>query len=245
MVQRSSQMGLGTEAFNEPCIVAELLVEQLHRHHATQRDVFGLENHGRRALPDRGYEAIAIRKDASYLVHHLGIGHPCRVVRPTPTVAPLTNQGSPNCADPTTEAPVCSKHMLDRPFIRRFGVPLLAALAVGAFAAMIFAAQGNDNEAARDEAVVELIPNDGDEVLAQSSVGAVLEPGYAVELTINGTVIPPEQIREVDGTFVFRPDEGNAITALRAETNCALISYWPVAIGPNESKSTTWCFTAS
>lgn len=135
--------------------------------------------------------------------------------------------------------------MLNHPLVRRFAVPLLAALAVGVFAGMIVAAQGNDEEAARDDAIVALIPNDGDEVLSQSNVGIVLDPSYDVELTINGTAIPPEQVRAVDGTFVFRPDRGQVISSLRADTNCALALYWPRSTGKDDAKSTTWCFTAS
>lgn len=135
--------------------------------------------------------------------------------------------------------------MLNHPLVRRFAVPVLAALAVGMFAGMIIAAQGNDSEAERDDAIVALIPNEGDEVLSQSNVGIVLDPTYAVELTINGTLIPAEQLREVDGTVVFRPDRGQAISSLRADTNCALARYWPRSIGETEAKSVTWCFTAS
>lgn len=135
--------------------------------------------------------------------------------------------------------------MLNHPLVRRFAVPVLAALAVGVFAGMIVAAQGNDAEAERDDAIVALIPNEGDEVLSQSNVGIVLDPTYDVELTVNGTLIPTEQIREVDGTFVFRPDRGQVISALRADTNCALALYWPRAVGRDEARSVTWCFTAS
>lgn len=135
--------------------------------------------------------------------------------------------------------------MLNHPLVRRFAVPVLAALAVGVFAGMIVAAQGNDTEAKRDNAIVSLIPNEGDEVLSQSNVGIILDPSYDVELTINGTVIPSEEVREVDGTFVFRPDQGQAISSLRADTNCALALYWPRATGRDDAKSVTWCFTAS
>ena len=105
----------------------------------------------------------------------------------------------------------------------------------------------NDVTVTGNTAVDELIPPRSAEVLAQETVGIDLAPGYDARLTINGVVIPPDQIRHLPSLnrFTFRPDQGRVIERLQAEQNCALVAYWRQDVGPAEADTISWCFTAS
>lgn len=136
--------------------------------------------------------------------------------------------------------------MLEHPLFRKLAVPVLvlAGLVMGVLAVVV---RDNTEPPTIDEVVEELFPGAGDEVLSQSTVGVDLVEGYTAELTLNGTEIPESQLRRVEALnqVTFRPDEGQIITKLRADQNCATALYWPLAQGRAAARSYTWCFTAS
>ncbi len=72
------------------------------------------------------------------------------------------------------------------------GVALVAAFGILAWGAGFTVTGGGDENL--DRAIVSLSPNDGAQVLRQSSVGAELRPGYDGRLTINGIEIPEDQM---------------------------------------------------
>lgn len=106
--------------------------------------------------------------------------------------APTTEPAAPDPAAPAVPSPGWPT------WLRRslIGVALLVAFGVLAWGAG-FAADG-DQTLELDDAIVALTPNDGAQVLRQSSVGAELRPGYDGRLTINGIEIPE---REMDGAI--------------------------------------------
>ncbi len=133
--------------------------------------------------------------------------------------------------------------------MRRVLLGLAALTGVLAILLALLLADTDDNDVTvtGNAAVDELIPPRSAEVLSQETVGIDLAPGYDARLTINGVEIPPEEIRHQPNLnlFTFRPDRGKVIERLRAEQNCALVSYWRQEAGPAEADTISWCFTAS
>jgi len=133
--------------------------------------------------------------------------------------------------------------------LRRVLLGLAALTGVLAILLALLLADTDDNDVTvtGNAAVDELIPPRSAEVLSQETVGIDLAPGYDARLTINGVEIPPEEIRHQPNLnlFTFRPDRGKVIERLRAEQNCALVSYWRQEAGPAEADTISWCFTAS
>ncbi len=139
--------------------------------------------------------------------------------------------------------------MLESVVLRRVLLGLAALTGVLAILLALLLADTDDNDVTvtGNAAVDELIPPRSAEVLSQETVGIDLAPGYDARLTINGVEIPPEEIRHQPNLnlFTFRPDRGKVIERLRAEQNCALVSYWRQEAGPAEADTISWCFTAS
>ena len=139
--------------------------------------------------------------------------------------------------------------MLESVVLRRVLLGLAALTGAVAILLALLLADTDDNDVTvtGNAAVDELIPPRSAEVLSQETVGIDLAPGYDARLTINGVVIPPEQIRHQPNLnlFTFRPDRGKVIERLRAEQNCALVAYWRQDVGPAEADTISWCFTAS
>jgi hypothetical protein len=132
---------------------------------------------------------------------------------------------------------------------------LLFAAGIGAFVLAALAG-GSGTECGRPDVIDQLIPNCGDSVLQQSRVGVDMRAGYTAELTINGTVIPLDEIESigvqsnpergvVQDTYVFTPGNGKAIEELQARQNCATVRYWSLELGEDTAKVFTWCFTAT
>lgn len=131
--------------------------------------------------------------------------------------------------------------------MRRWILPLMALLGLAAIA--LVWTQLGDGEPIRDDAVEELIPGPGDEVLSQTAVGIDLvdnEP-YVVTLTVNGVLIPAEEVlfAESLNRATFNPGEGQVIENLQAEQNCVLAEFYPTIDGPSTLQSEFWCFNAS
>lgn len=148
--------------------------------------------------------------------------------------------------DGVAEKPGLSNTGLNNPIVRRLAIPvLLLGGAVALFAAVQVA--GQNEPIPVDQVIEALIPAPSDEVLSQVDVGIDLATGFAAELTINGVEIPESQMRIIEALneYTFRPDQGKVITSLRADQNCVVARYWPIAQGRVAARSTSWCFTAS
>lgn len=136
--------------------------------------------------------------------------------------------------------------MLNSPFMVRWAIPLLLLSAVALIAVLVLIPR-NEGGPTVDRVIEALIPAANDEVLSQVDVGIDLIDGYTAELTINGVEIPEQQLRRVEALnqVFFRPDQGQVISAWRADQNCAVALYWPLAQGRQAARSVSWCFTAS
>ena len=99
------------------------------------------------------------------------------------------------------------------------------------------------------ESVDRLIPESGDEVLAQNTVGIDLAIGYDAYLVINGTEIRDEDgglVKDMGtGLITFQPAPGAAVEALQPEQNCVVAMIWDQTVGPKSAEPLRWCFTAA
>ncbi len=133
--------------------------------------------------------------------------------------------------------------------LRRVLLGLAALMGVAAILLALVLADTDDNDVSvtGNAAVDELIPPRNAQVLSQENVGIDLAFGYDARLTVNGVQIPREQIRHLPNInrFTFRPDQGKVVESLRAEQNCAQVSYWRQEVGPSDADTISWCFTAS
>ena len=149
---------------------------------------------------------------------------------------------------------------------RRYLPPLLLTAGIAIFITAFFLGNtgGDDTLTVTGNPAVEaLTPEPGTEVLRQSQVGIDLAPGYEAELVINDIPIPldevnvlraeddPERSAEVAGAFdtslsrfLYQPLEGRAIPELKADENCAVATFWPIA-DPTNIDSVRWCFTVA
>ena len=139
--------------------------------------------------------------------------------------------------------------MLESIVLRRVLLGVAALMGVAAILLALFLADTDDNDVTvtGNAAVDELIPPRNAEVLSQETVGIDLAIGYEARLNLNGVDIPSGEIRHQPNLnrFTFRPDQGKVIERLRAEQNCALVTYWRQEVGPAEADTISWCFTAS
>lgn len=109
----------------------------------------------------------------------------------------------------------------------------------------------------------QLIPAPDSKVLRQEQVGVDLSAGFSAELEINGVPIPPDQINvlrsdrnptESNATtstfgrtlnrFIYQPLDGRAVPELKADENCVVATFWPLA-DPTNISEVRWCFTAA
>lgn len=111
-----------------------------------------------------------------------------------------------------------------------------------------------------DPAVVRRVPEPGAHVLRQSSVGVELLPGYDGRLTINGTMIPEDQL---DGAVApgspaydprqgIRPNNRNQVFFTPAPDKAidryptgevhVTARFWSLADGESTARSISWAF---
>jgi hypothetical protein len=84
----------------------------------------------------------------------------------------------------------------------------------------------------RPGAIVQLTPEEGQLALPQDMVGAQLRPDFTAQLTIDGRVIPQDQISGDPNLaeFYFQPGPNKEFRELPKGQNSAVIEYWPRTI---------------
>lgn len=113
---------------------------------------------------------------------------------------------------------------------------------------------------ASDRAVVSQVPGPGDRVLRQTEVGAELLPGYDGRLTVNGVVIPEEQMQDaVDPNSLtakqfgvrpnnrnrvfFLPGPGKVIDKFSGREVSITVRFWKESEGQARGRAVTWQFS--
>lgn len=138
--------------------------------------------------------------------------------------------------------------LLDRTTPRRIIYASLLAIAFGVMYFAIQTGQGSTISASeRHPAIEVLIPANQSDVLRQSNVGIDLVDGYIAQLTLNGTIIPDDQISgdPGQGQYMFQPGTGQVIETLASGLNCASATFWKASVGSSHSAVVQWCFSAT
>jgi hypothetical protein len=103
----------------------------------------------------------------------------------------------------------------------------------------------------RNPEIVTLEPNESDELLPQGEVGAQLRGSFAGQITIDGRVIPQDQVTSTpsSGTVFFDPGPGKDIQEFTKGGHTAVIEWWPSTIATAEAaraqrqlRSYSWSF---
>lgn len=128
--------------------------------------------------------------------------------------------------------------------VRRLIIALL--LVVVAVAIVGLVRLPSSTPKASNDIIESLTPAENDKTLQQGQVIADLLTGWDAKFTIDGKPIPDEQVAKVpqQGKFTFQPGPGKALEYFPAGQNCATLTYWQIATGPEQSFTKQWCFTA-
>jgi hypothetical protein len=123
------------------------------------------------------------------------------------------------------------------------GLAVVAVIAV-AIGALVVLGEDSDNDA-RDAAIEQFIPTDGDQIVQQEPVGIDLAPGYDGTLALNGVAIPEDQLNKVPALNLvqFVPGEGKEVEQYLQGRNCVVATFWLSKDGPGQATSRSWCFS--
>jgi hypothetical protein len=106
----------------------------------------------------------------------------------------------------------------------------------------------------RPPAVLALSPQENEIALAQDRVVVTLKTTFAAQLSIDGAVIPDDQLTidsSLNNTLGFQPEPDHDIREFSPGTHTATIEYWPRGRAYEEAKagrllgSYTWNFKVS
>lgn len=91
----------------------------------------------------------------------------------------------------------------------------------------------------------QLVPNPGDQVPHQTRVGVIVSPTWSAELSINGIVIPLDEmtIRSSLGEYFYDPGPGKVIEELPQGRIC-VVAGARSQLDDEEPVSHAWCFSA-
>ncbi len=97
--------------------------------------------------------------------------------------------------------------------------------------------QGPPAATNRPTAIVQLLPDEGELQPPEQEVGAVLVPDYSAQLTIDGHLIPQDQMTGDPGVgqFFFEPGPGKDFTKIPKGNTNAVIEWWPKTISTPEA----------
>lgn len=120
-------------------------------------------------------------------------------------------------------------------------------------AGMIGSGTTDDISVSRNDAIDFLIPNRGDEVLQQTSVGIDLAPEFRLlslvispNPTCSGGVDVINFVNELDGLnrYIYVPGSGKPVKALSADDNCVVATFEETA-RPGSVQTIDWQFTVN
>ena len=134
----------------------------------------------------------------------------------------------------------------------RVALVVVVLLAVVTIAVLAGASQVNGPaEVKRPVAIVQLIPNEGELVPPQNSVGAQVRTDFTAQLTIDGRLIPQDQVSGDPnlGEFFFEPGPNKEFSVLPKGHNSAVVEWWPRTISVEQAHaqrrigSYSWAFS--
>lgn len=130
--------------------------------------------------------------------------------------------------------------------LRRVATTALLLAALSAFVYAFTLGEGNTDVAVTNDAVEQLVPPRGDQVLRQSEIGIDLKPGWTAALVVNGVEIPEDQLRRVDAQnqVFFTAGPGKEFEELSAGTVTVTALVWRPVDGEtrDDADAVTWTF---
>jgi len=93
--------------------------------------------------------------------------------------------------------------------------------------------------------ITRLLPCPGDRDLSQGEVGVEMAAGYQVELTIDSTVVPKDELSVQGSGFFYTPGPGTATGALAPGTHTARVTYYLATAGPAAAQEYAWNFSTT
>lgn len=99
--------------------------------------------------------------------------------------------------------------------------------------------------AGRPQQIEAISPEPGETVLRQTGIVVDVPAGYAIDLFVDGLLIPADELFFVEGTGVYRwdPGPGKAITELSSGQHEVLVR-WRTLSGLPDVGEYTWTFRA-
>ena len=90
--------------------------------------------------------------------------------------------------------------------------------------------------------VTRLFPCPGDTDLSQGEIGVEMASGYQVELTVDNTVVPMDEVSVQGSGFFYTPGPGTATGALAPGEHTARVSFYLATAGPATAQQYAWNF---
>jgi hypothetical protein len=103
----------------------------------------------------------------------------------------------------------------------------------------------------RNPEIVVLVPNESDQLLPQGEVGAQLRGNFSAQISIDGRVIPQDQVTATPGanTVFFDPGPDKDIREFTKGGHTAVLEWWPVTVptleeakAKHQLRSYSWSF---
>jgi hypothetical protein len=91
--------------------------------------------------------------------------------------------------------------------------------------------------------IVKLLPCPGSSGLNQGEVGVQMSPGWQVDLTVDGTPIPRDQITTEGTDYYYLPAPNSITGVFKPGTHSAGISYYQSLADEASASTYTWSFT--
>jgi hypothetical protein len=91
--------------------------------------------------------------------------------------------------------------------------------------------------------IQQLIPCPGDSVLNQAKVGVDMEQGWLVDLYVDGTPIPRDQVQVEGSLYLFQPGPDTDVGTLHAGAHTARVVYYRQLAEEASGQSYAWRFT--
>jgi hypothetical protein len=100
-----------------------------------------------------------------------------------------------------------------------------------------------DNCPVANTPIAQLLPCPGDSDLNQGKIGVSMEQGWQVDLYVDGTPIPRDQVQVEGSLYLFQPGPDTDVGTLRAGSHTARIVYYRVLGDESSGQSFTWRFS--
>ncbi len=130
--------------------------------------------------------------------------------------------------------------------VRRLVPGALAVVALGLFVYAFTLGRGTTDIVATDDAVEQLVPGRGAQVVRQAEIGIDLAPEWTAVLMVNGVEIPEDQLRRVDAQnqVFFTAGAGMEIEELPAGTVQVTALIWRPVAGEtrDDADEVRWSF---